>query len=86
MPWMVGSSDEDEEEGGTGGIPRPELTAECAARCLSWSSGSGSGGYGSSDELDPDFAIRFCTNCTAMLDGFTCGVRRSDHFLLCRMP
>ncbi len=43
-----------------------------------------SGGYGSSDEADPDFSLRFCTNCTAPLDGVVCLVRPGTESLACR--
>ena len=75
----AGEEGEEEEEEAAEGEDGPGW------RCSSEGMGLGGGaaaygsassdGYGSSDEADPDFALRFCTNCTAPLAGAICEAR-----------
>lgn len=64
--------EEEEEADGEGG---PGYPGGSGGMALGWDASASSDGYGSSDEADPDFALRFCTNCTAPLAGAICEAR-----------
>ena len=65
--------EEEEEEGDVEG--GPGFPGASGGAALGWDGSASSDGYGSSDEADPDFALRFCTNCTAPLAGAVCEAR-----------
>ena len=64
----------DDDEGLGLGEPETLLGAGWGAAA---DASESSDGYGSSDEADPDFVLRFCTNCTAPLDALVCMVCRA---------
>ncbi len=66
-----GEEEEEEAEGEDG----PGFPGSGEGVAMGWDASASSDGYGSSDEADPDFALRFCTNCTAPLVGAVCEAR-----------